>query len=210
MVSQGIPAERIVVIPNMIKAPPVMNGRDVGSYVAYAGRVSPEKGIHVLVEAARQSKGIPFQIAGSYARMPEVLHIAPENAQFLGERPPEAMPQFLSSSRFVVMTSVCFEGFPISVAEAMACGKAVICPRIGGLPEIVEDGVSGLLFEPGNAADLADKIRRLWESPELCLRMGRAGREKAIREYSPERYYARLMEAYRMAQAMNIAKVDGQ
>ncbi len=88
------------------------------------------------------------------------------------------------------------------VVEAMLAGKAVIAPRIGGLPEIVEDHVTGLLFEPGNAADLAEKIRSLWDRPEACKQMGQAGREKALREYSPERYYERLMAVYEKAVAV--------
>ena len=78
-------------------------------------------------------------------------------------------------------------------------GKPVIASRIGGIPEIVDDGVTGLLFEPGNADDLAEKIRYLWERPELCRQMGRAGREKVMWEYTPQRYYERLMAVYERA-----------
>ena len=85
------------------------------------------------------------------------------------------------------------------LVEAMLHGKAVVCSRIGGLPEIVEDGVTGLLFELGNAEELVDKIRYLWERPGLCQKMGRAGKEKALREYSQERYYERLTAVYEKA-----------
>jgi len=74
-----------------------------------------------------------------------------------------------------------------------------ICSRIGGLPEIVDDGTTGLLFEPGNSEDLAEKILYLWDRPDLCRKMGRAGCEKALREYSPEKYYERLMAVYEKA-----------
>ena len=67
------------------------------------------------------------------------------------------------------------------------------------MEEIVEDGITGLLFEQGNADDLAEKIRYLWDNPELCKKMGQAGREKALSQYSPEKYYERLMAVYKKA-----------
>ena len=99
----------------------------------------------------------------------------------------------------IVLPSVCYETFGLCLAEAGVQGKPVICSRIGGLPEIVDDGATGLLFEPGNAEDLAEKIRYLWDRPDLCRKMGQAGREKALREYSPEKYYKRLMSVYEKA-----------
>jgi glycosyltransferase involved in cell wall biosynthesis len=83
----------------------------------------------------------------------------------------------------------------------MVMGKPVVCSRIGGLPEIVEEGVTGLLFRPHDAQDLAEKIRHLWDRPDVCRTMGQAGREKVLREYSLQRYYDRLMGAYEAALA---------
>ena len=82
------------------------------------------------------------------------------------------------------------------LVEAMLHGKPIICPRIGGMPEIVEEGISGLLFESGDYKDLASKIRYLWERSDLCQKMGIYGREKAIKEYSAEKYYERLISLY--------------
>ncbi len=104
------------------------------------------------------------------------------------------------------MPSICFESFGLVVVEAMSYGLPVIASRIGGIPEIVEDGVTGFLFEPGNADELAEKMKLLWENPELCRQMGKAGREKAIREYSEDVYYERLMAVYDEALAMSMHK----
>ena len=91
------------------------------------------------------------------------------------------------------------EQLDLTLVEAMLRGKPVICSRIGGLPEIVEDGKTGLLFEPGNAKDLAEKIRYLWDRPELCHQMGEEGQKKALREYSTGKYCERLMQVYHKA-----------
>ncbi len=86
----------------------------------------------------------------------------------------------------------------------MMHGLPVIASRIGGLGELVEEGKTGLLFEPGNANDLASKINMLWNNPKLCNTMGQAGRAKAMQEYSEPAYTKGLMEIYQ--QAINRAR----
>ncbi len=90
----------------------------------------------------------------------------------------------------------------------MAYGLPLIASRIGVFPEVVDDGVTGLLFEPGNAEDLASKIKLLCDNQDLCKKMGKAGREKAIREYSEDVYYERLMDVYKKAIDINNKRVS--
>jgi len=204
LIAEGFPGERIVVIPNM-STQSAHNGMPLlGDYVGYVGRISPEKMVPLLLEAARRIRNAVFRAAGDWSQMPEIRRLAPSNFQFLGHLSGEDLEEFYRSSRFLVLCSSCFEGFPVTLAEAMQYGKPVISSRIGGLPEIVDDGVTGLLFESGNVDDLADKIGRLWSDPELCRRMGLAGREKALREYSSARYYERLIHVY--ARAMRLRR----
>jgi glycosyltransferase involved in cell wall biosynthesis len=79
----------------------------------------------------------------------------------------------------------------------------MIGPRHGGFPEIIDEGENGLLFEPGNDVELADRIRTLWADPARCLQMGSNGNEKMRRSYSAEQYYLQLSELYRKAAAVN-------
>lgn len=202
LIAEGFPAERIAVIPNMAGGDGHAAGGAAGDYVAYAGRISPEKGVTHLLSAARRLSDIAFKAAGGYDRMPHLPGEAPANFEFLGHLGTERLNGFYSQARMLVLPSTWFEGFPMTIAEATVRGKPVVCSRIGGLPEIVDDGATGLLFEPGNAADLAEKIRYLWDRRDLCRRMGEAGREKALREYSPEKYYERLMAVYQRAIAL--------
>lgn len=211
LIAEGYPAERLQVVPNMYPAD-TETGIDrerCGDFVAYVGRISPEKGIKLLLSAAESLWNIPFRLAGSYNAMPEFVDCAPANVAFLGNVDREHLPKFFSQSRFLVLCSTWFEGFPMAILEAMVHAKPVICSRIGGLPEIVDDGVTGLLFEPGNAVELAEKIRYLWHRPDLCRQMGLAGREKALREYSPGKYYERLMEVYKKAMKLGPPHRDG-
>ena len=201
-IREGFPAERIVVVTNMTNHNGIAVSEKLGKYVGYAGRISPEKGIPTLIEAARACSKIQFKAAGSYDRMPDLIIQASDNFEFLGYVSGEGLGDFYASSRFIILPSICFEGFPSILLESMIQSKPVIASRIGGLPEIVDDGKTGLLFEPGNAEELAEKIRYLWERPDLCRKMGEAGREKALREYSPEKYYERLMAVYEKAMAL--------
>jgi glycosyltransferase involved in cell wall biosynthesis len=203
LIEEGFPAERIVVLANMVEDPgmaPDVN--TAGTYVGYLGRVSPEKGIDTLLAAAGKLPHIPFQVAGSYDSTSPLLHHVPRNLQLLGFLNQQAAHSFLLGTRLVVLCSTWFEGCPTVVVEAMMAGKAVVASRIGGIPEIVDDNVTGLLVCPGDAQDFAEKIRYLWDRPRLCRQMGQAGREKALREYSSQRYYERLMAVYEMAVAV--------
>jgi glycosyltransferase involved in cell wall biosynthesis len=212
LTAAGFPGDRVVVIPNMVGAngtepPPASCATPpLGEYVAYVGRVSPEKGVETLVAAAARCPDIPFKMAGATDRMPRLASAAPGNVTFVGHLDGASLHAFYRESRMVVLPSRCLEAFGLPLAEAMSHGKPAIASRIGGMPSIVEDGVTGLLVEPGNASELAGKIGALWERPELCRAMGEAGRAKALNEYSPARYYERLMAAYQYASELAAAR----
>lgn len=209
LIREGFSAERIVTIPNMVDSNGVEVSEEQGEHIGYVGRISPEKGLQTLMESAGNCGDIQFKAVGSYTRMSDLPRQAPDNFEFLGYLNKNQLDQFYNSSRMIVLPSICYEGFPSIVIEAMVRQKPVICSRIGGLPEIVEDGVTGLLFEPGNSKELGEKIRSLWDQPGLCRKMSQAGREKALREYSPEKYYKRLMAVYKKAIELGPPHRDG-
>lgn len=179
--------------------PPVKGGKyaDDGHYVAYVGRISPEKDIITLLEAARRLGDVPFKFAGDYHRMPEVLKNKPMNVEFLGQLDAHEITEFYSNAKMVVFATRCYEGFPTVLLEAMSHGLPIVCSRIGGLPEIVDEGVNGLLYEPGNVAELTARIQTLWEDAALCQKMGEEGRRKVREKYDAERLLDQLLEIYR-------------
>ena len=201
LVRGGYDAGKMHVLPDFTDLPDVADADGPprsGGYVGYVGRISPEKGLDVLIEAARRT-GLPVKIAGSHAAMPELLRDLPPGVEFVGKLSREELPAFYRGARFNVVPSVWYECFGIVTAEAQGYGNPVIASRIGGLPEVVEDGVTGLLVEPGDAANLAAAMRRLWDDPALNRRMGEAARERAGREFTPNVFYGRLAAAYRRA-----------
>ena len=198
LVAAGFPERRITAVPNMIDAPESGVDPSVNQYVAYVGRITPEKGISTLLASAEMT-GLRVRIAGDPSPMPELVKKAPANVEFLGPLGREDVETLYRSARFLVLPSLWFETFGLVAAEAMSHGVPVIASNMGGLTEVVDDGATGFLFEPGNAEDLANKMSVLWSNAALCRRMGRTAREKVIREYSEDAHYRRLMAVYETA-----------
>lgn len=198
----GFDEHRIAVLPNMVPLASGGHARTEGDYVAYSGRMMPEKGVEMLLAAAARLPDVPFRLAGDGPLLTELMFKAPPNATFVNRLDAKAMAAFYRNARLLAVPSVWFEGCPLVVSEAMSHGLPVVASRIGGLPELVDDNVTGLLFSPGNVDELTSQLRRLWESPVLCRQMGTAGRKKAGLEYGEEIYYQRLMAIYRKAIAL--------
>ncbi len=197
-VAGGLPADRISVKPNFVPSPgqPQWASRAGGLYV---GRLSEEKGIQVLLGAMRLEPDLGVQIIGGGPFEDEVRGVAGE--AYLGFRPlPDIMAR-MAHAAFLVLPSVCYEGFPRTLVEAFASGMPVIASRLGSMAELVSDGRTGLLFEPGSAEDLAAKIRWAQAHPAEMLQMGQAARLEYEARYTPERNCAELIAIYRSAMA---------
>ena len=193
-VREGFPAERMVVIANFADMPAHNSARDVGTYAAFLGRISPEKGVGLLCEAARLTS-LPVRVAGTGAAAARIFEPSP-SVTFVGRLGRADVGPFLNGARYLVVPTLCEEPFGIVAAEAMGHGLPVIAARTGGLTEVVDDGVTGLLFEPGDVRALAECMTRLWNDPHLARSLGEAGRVKAIREYHKETYCTRLERVY--------------
>lgn len=195
----GFRDDQIMVVPNPAAIAEAAAHPSAGEYVAFAGRISPEKGIDTLLAAAAQLPDVPFKVAGDGPALAEMKAKAPQNVEFVGQLGTEKLNEFYQRTRMLVVPSVWFEQFPMVVLEAMGRALPVIGSRIGALPEIIEDGRTGSTFEPGDARDLVRQVRRLWDDPQLCRQMGIAGRRKAVREFTEETYFQNLMAVYQTA-----------
>jgi len=128
-----------------------------------------------------------------------------EFTRYAGWLSQEELPQLMRSADVLIMPTIAQEGLGRTTVEAMACGLPVIASRIGGLPYTVSDGTTGLLFEPGNVDDLAEKIETLLDAPELRHRLGTVGRKRFEQEFTwgtvIERDYGPLLETCRQKAA---------
>lgn len=170
-----------------------------GDYVIYFGRLAKEKGLDVLLRSLIDTD-IKLKIVGDGPEK-EKLKVESEklkvNAEFVGHKTGEVLHDLIRGAKFVVLPSVWYENYPVSLLEAGALGKATVASRLGGIPEIVEDGGNGFLARAGDTSDLREKMQRLFGDDELCKRFGRRARERVMENNLPEEHYKKIMEIYR-------------
>jgi glycosyltransferase involved in cell wall biosynthesis len=197
----GLPADRIAVKPNFVDFDaPAANAR---AGFLFVGRLSAEKGVDVLVNAARAMGNAQVRVAGTG---PDAgLLASVPGVQALGALGGDAVRAEMSQAVALVLPSIWYETFGLVAVEAFAAGTPVIASRIGVLPNLVRDGITGLLFEPGNAQDLADKLRWAQAHPEDMAAMGRNARALYESEFTAERNYAQLITIYNDAIAAGSA-----
>ena len=180
LIEAGFDKNKITVIPNFIDFS--FGSNDIqGDYVAYIGRLSYEKGYDLLIEAAKENPEIPFYFAG--AKRDDIVANLPQNVQLVGHLNKEQLAEFIKKSRFVVMPSRCYEGFPIAILEAASYCKPTIGPAHAGFLEIIDENKTGLLFDPGNIENLVQKIQYLWEDETICRQMGEQAFQKLKTHY---------------------------
>ncbi len=199
LIENGFPSEKCEVLPNFYNEEIKGLNYDIAkrNYIAFAGRISPEKGILDLLEAARELRHIQFRLAGSVRENYLMELQIPENVEFVGMLNPEKLSDFYSNARFLLFTSIWYEGFPMVFPEAMAHKLPIIAPNMAAYPEIVERNKNGLLYEPRNIESLVKTIDKMWKNPLLCEKLGENGFEKVNKKYSKEFYYNQLDYNYR-------------
>ena len=188
--------DRVVHIPNGIDASAIeVTGQDEG-FVLYLGRLSPEKGVETLLRAhAADHATWRLVVAGSGPLLDSFRSRFPL-AEFTGHLTGEALKTRLSQASVVVVPSEWHENSPLSILETMAHAKPIVASRIGGIPELVRNGETGLLFEPKDTQQLSSRIRMLLDDSDLRTKFGRRARKIVESEYSLRRHGASLLSLY--------------
>lgn len=200
-IAGGLPADRIVVKPNGMTAPP-RAGLGEGGHVVFVGRLSAEKGLQTLLDAWRALPDIRLKVAGD-GPMREQLEAQARrddlNVEFMGRLERSRVAEVMGEASFAVVPSQWFEGFPMVVVEAFACGTPVVASRLGSLAEIVREGINGRLFTPGDPQALVAAVRAMFDAPEALKQMRRNAREEFDARYSAAASFHTLMEVYQRA-----------
>jgi len=201
LVDGGIPSTKIRHLPNFIDLAHYAPSADAGRYGLYLGRLSAEKGLVTLLDAAAKAPEVPLVIAGEGPQQEELRQRAREkellNVRFAGYQRGEPLRDMLRHAAFVVLPSECFENSPMVIYEAGATGRPVLASRIGGIPELVVEGQTGLLFGPGSADELSRQMARLYGDQELCRRLGNGARRHI--EHVCHDHLERLLAVYEEA-----------
>lgn len=196
-VAGGLPADKLTVQPNFVHPDPGA-GDGCGGFILFVGRVAPEKGLATLIEAWRLLKNpVSLKIIGDGPEAPR-LHALTRGwvgVEWLGRKTMAETLEVMGQAAVLVLPSEWYETFGRVAIEAYAKGTPVIASRLGAVEELVEEGRTGFLFEPGDAGALADRLREflaMGEAERAVMR--RAARQTFERRYTSERHYSLLME----------------
>jgi len=204
-IAGGFPAERIVVKPNFVDPDPGV-GTHLGGFALYAGRLSPEKGIDTLLSAwEKLGPRIPLKILGTgplEGKVQEHIRRLP-GVEHLSHRSLTAVYEVMKDAYVLVFPSTQYETFGRVAVEAFATGLPVIASRRGTMAELIDHGRTGLLFDPGNADDLADTVQYLFAHREEATHMRIMARQEYLQKYTAAANYENLMGIYRLAKSLS-------
>jgi glycosyltransferase involved in cell wall biosynthesis len=208
----GIEPERVTLLPNPVSAPEALAPRAelrarhglTGPTLAFAGRLVPQKSIDVALRALARADGVTLVLAGEGGEADRMGALAQElglgdRARFLGAQPRATVFELLAAADAALLSSS-WENFPHMVVEALAVGTPVISTNVGGVGEIVRDGVNGLLVEIGDVDGLTAAIERYLGDEKLQERL-RAATAESIERFAPEGIYGRLEQILARAAA---------
>ena len=196
----GIGPDRVHVIRNGVPPSGGAGPRPASSgpsYALYAGRLAREKGIEVIASAARLAPEVPIVVAGSGPLEESLRRDLPRSLSLVGHQDRERVALLHAGSSMSLLPSTCHEVAPYGALEAAAAGKPVIGSAIGGIPEIVADGTTGLLVPPGDPAALAAAMKRLWHDPDAAAALGAQAALRIRRDHSLARAARQHLSLYR-------------
>jgi glycosyltransferase involved in cell wall biosynthesis len=197
----GWPAEKIHVLPNFLPEFPPETGSALEGHGLYLGTLLPTKGVDVLLRALTQTPTHPFHVLGDgverlrLEKMAIDLGLA-DRVKFCGFLGGAELAREIEGAAYAVMPSVWYENGPYAALELMARGIPLIASAIGGIPELVRDGETGLLFPAGDAAALAERIDRLGREKNLGRTLGRQARRFIAEKCAVPEYARRLFDVY--------------
>lgn len=200
LIARGVEEQRIVTIHNFTKIPELAVSMSSAAYFLYAGRVERIKGIMTLLAASSMVRDVPLLIAGDGEGMAEAHAFVESHrlshVSFLGWVSPERAGELMAGALCTILPSEWPETFGLTLVETLARGRPVIGSRIGGIPEVIDEGEDGFLFEPGDGGQLSELLVWFRDHPGEALEMGLRGRRRVERLFSPETYYEKLRYVY--------------
>lgn len=193
MIQGGFDENQMAILCNFIDVEKTKRENfDKEIYYCYVGRLSHEKGITTLIEAAKQLL-FPLKIVGGGPLLEELRQsVKNEDIEFLGHKNWDEIKNIVGKARFSVIPSECYENNPLTVIEAQCLGTPVLGANIGGIPELIEPGKNGMLFESRNVNDLKEKIEQMFSTSFSDAQIAQTSQNR----YSAERYYQEIIKIY--------------
>ncbi len=197
----GLPEDKVYLKPNFLAEPPAAKPGG-GGYAIFVGRICEEKGVRTLLNAWRKiGSKLPLKICGTGPLTEEVEQAVKDidGVEYLGFQEQPQIYELIGNADCIVLPSQWYEGQPVVVIEALALGTPLVVSKIGPIPEFIDDKKSGLLFDTGDADDLAAKIEWLLEHRDKLPEMRANARNTFEERHTPERNFAIFKDIYRAA-----------
>ena len=208
MTEAGVFPERMRLLNHFIDAVPIGLAEGDASGFVFAGRLSQEKGVDVLIRAAGELPDVTIDVLGDGPERAGLerlaAEVAPGRVRFRGRLDKDSVHAAMRSALAVVVPSRWYENQPMTILEAFACGVPVIGSRIGGIPELVIDGVSGYTVAQNDPPALAQRMLELASAPAAARELGRAARAKVVAGFDPGRHLDGIGRLY--AEAGSVAE----
>jgi len=200
LVENGWDRQKIDVLPHFQRLPSTVPEIKPDGPILYFGRLSAEKGVADLIRAIQSLPRLRLQIAGEGPQREElqvlVRRLNLQNIEFVGHISGEALQQSIAGSCFTVLPSHAYETLGKSILESFAWGRPVVASDLGSRRELIEEGITGVLYRGGDVAQLSAAISFLHERPEIVRRMGATAREYIRTNHAPETHLHALTLLY--------------
>lgn len=197
----GIDRKKIFYLPHAIDLNHFKPNYGLGKYILYFGGIYFKKGVHLLLTVAKQFEDIPIKIIGEGPYEKDLRKLigrySLRNVELLGYKSVNELTNFVAGALLVLIPSLWYEVVGLTIYEAFASGKCVVASNIGGIPEIVKDGINGILFDPGDEHDLLKKIRYLLDNTEKIKEFGSNGFEMIKKYNDRSTHYQTLVSIYK-------------
>ena len=196
----GVPSSRVVIKPNFVEVDRPAGGVLRKSRWIFAGKLSAEKGVLLMLEAWRELKDIPLLIVGDGPLAAQCRKFVEQHrlpVTFTGFLPREEALTEVAISTGMVFPSQWYEGLPMIVLEAWALGTPVVAARVGAAASLIENEVTGMLHDPKNPGELARCVRALHQQPNLAMTLSLAAQRHTAQEFGAQANFDRLMQIYR-------------
>lgn len=197
----GISSGKIEALHNFIDLDDYNVKTEDEGYALYYGRIIKEKGILNLIKAFKDIKNAKLYIAGDgpdIEKVKKYIHKnnMEESVKLLGFLSSDKVKEYVRKARFIVVPSIWYENCPYSVLETLAIGKPIIGSNLGGIPELVKDNETGLIYNYNNVKELEERMNKLFNNKEIALQFGKNAKEIAKKDFSKNEYYNKIINIY--------------
>lgn len=202
-----------ITMPNFVTSHAISKSNLNNDYVLYFGRINDHKGVSLLIKLASKNPMLKIKLVGRYGdkkienNLKKYIKTGHKNLEVVDHQTSSNLTKIIDDCRFAVVPSLWYENQPYTILEAFAHGKCVVASKIGGIPEIVDHGKTGLLFNPNSYEEFEKSVLKLWKNNRLANKLGNNGYKYVTKKLNPNIYYKKILAIYKKVIKDNIKRL---